>query len=821
MNVYSSYQIAALLTFLSTGLLALFVLVKGGGRVVTRIFGIYTLAISGWSFCWYRFVLCDTYAGCLFWCRFLHYPASFIPATFLHFVQHLLGINKERKQILLRRSFYGLGIFFSSVAFAPGFIKTVAPTPGFVYYLVAGPYYVTFFAYFVVAVTTIHTLLFLGYKGANGFKKTQIGYVFAAYVLAYTGGIATFLPVINLTLPSFALYLIPLCQIIVAYTILAHHLMDIGVVIRKTVIYSLVSAGLVSAYVGSITLFSRLLEVRSSSAPPLTALKETVGAGFQWMKAVAQTSFSSSCIAIALLSIGLGVFVWYQGRHKPANRLWCFMCFSVAMWSFGLGMMVRSHTSAEALFWQTCFLYGGACLIPTVFLHFVSFVANQSLRKTLIAAYAASGAEFLLNVSGHLATVGPRPPFNFYTVSYPIYFSYFVFFMVVATYAHIILAKTFFSAEGQLKEQIRYICVGTFIGFCGGATTFLYVFGIDIFPYGTYAVPVYIVTVSYAIFKHRLMDINVVIRRTLLYSAVSAVLACVYVSTIMLLAYVFGVHKSSISPLSSAMAAVIITLLFNPVRVRIQRFVDRHFMREALDQALLREATSGFVHEIKRPLANISLPAELSLMDLRDLKSKRRALKDVLPKLEERLQYILNQTADAGNKIEAIREFSNSNGKPPEDLELAQIVRKSVSAEELLLRRHQIELKLDITDDLPLIKGHPKQLEIVISNLIKNAAEAMAQMDHGSERKIWLSASVAADKITIQVKDSGPGIKPEARLRLFEPYFTTKGAHGTGMGLYLCRQIVQAHGGTISVDSLNDRGTTFTLTLSHSNGSKI
>jgi hypothetical protein len=258
MTAYSSYQVAALLTFLSTGLLALFVMVRGGGRTVTRLFGIYTLAISAWSFCWFRMISATQYVDGLFWARFLHYPASFIPATFLHFVQYLLNIEKNRRQILLRRTFYGFGALFVCVAFTSGFVESVVPKQGFIYYLDPGPFYITFLIYFVITISTIHSLLFMAFKSSRTYKKTQMGCVLAAYILAYSGGTEVFLPVYNLSLPSFALYLIPLCQAIVSYTILAHRLMDITVIVRKTLIYSTVMLILTAIYLLIISIITKV-----------------------------------------------------------------------------------------------------------------------------------------------------------------------------------------------------------------------------------------------------------------------------------------------------------------------------------------------------------------------------------------------------------------------------------------------------------------------------------------------------------------------------------------------------------------------------------
>src|SRR5262249_45144918 len=146
--------------------------------------------------------------------------------------------------------------------------------------------------------------------------------------------------------------------------------------------------------------------------------------------------------------------------------------------------------------------------------------------------------------------------------------------------SNFILLRSYLKSSGLKREQIKYLVFGTIVGFCGGATTYLSVYDVPVFPYGVYLVPVYIVTVSYAIFKHQLMDISLVIKKTLLYSLISAALACVYVGTITVFAQLLESRHGSASAFSSALAAIFITLLFNPVRLRTQRAVDRYFPRE-------------------------------------------------------------------------------------------------------------------------------------------------------------------------------------------------------------------------------------------------
>jgi signal transduction histidine kinase len=321
---------------------------------------------------------------------------------------------------------------------------------------------------------------------------------------------------------------------------------------------------------------------------------------------------------------------------------------------------------------------------------------------------------------------------------------------------------------------------------------------------------------AYAILKHRLMDISVVIRKTVVYSIVTAVLTVTYVMISAIVAK--GLQGWVVSPtgFSSASAACAIALLFHPLRLKIQRYVDRHFFREALDQSLLREATDGFIHEIKKPLANITLPTELSVMDIEDWRSGKLSADKALTKIAQRLQYILNQTSDTGNRIDAIRAVTSTGENQSGLVDLMDVIQRSASLEKGLLEKNRVSLTLELAPGLPGVRGYAKQLEIVMRNLMKNAVEAIALQGALAERRILIMTRKAQQTVVLLVKDSGPGMKAEDLAHLFEPYFSTKGSHGMGMGLFLCRQIIHAHGGRIDARNGDDGGAELRVILPQS-----
>jgi signal transduction histidine kinase len=131
-----------------------------------------------------------------------------------------------------------------------------------------------------------------------------------------------------------------------------------------------------------------------------------------------------------------------------------------------------------------------------------------------------------------------------------------------------------------------------------------------------------------------------------------------------------------------------------------------------------------------------------------------------------------------------------------------------------LLVNHLLKGRIDLRKDfgsLPPVECHPNQLNQVFMNLIVNACQAM---ESGGQLTVRTRHDPRSGRVMVQVKDTGHGIKPENMSRIFDPGFTTKGVGtGTGLGLAICYQIVEAHGGEITVDSAVGKGTTFTIAL--------
>ena len=235
-------------------------------------------------------------------------------------------------------------------------------------------------------------------------------------------------------------------------------------------------------------------------------------------------------------------------------------------------------------------------------------------------------------------------------------------------------------------------------------------------------------------------------------------------------------------------------------RVKAQTMLNRvrADFAHAARISMLGELTASIAHEVNQPLAAIAASGEASL----------RWLGRPTPDIDEVRQLTKNVVTDARRASEIIGRIRGmAAGRVPEQtlLSLDEIIREA-----LLFLRHEVESRGVTVSHIPAF-GQQKvladrtQLQQVIVNLAVNAVQAMAQA--GSTRRNISIRTVAHDPATLRcsVEDSGPGIEPQHVTRLFDSFFTTKDG-GMGMGLRICRSVIEAHGGRIAADNASSHG---------------
>lgn len=215
--------------------------------------------------------------------------------------------------------------------------------------------------------------------------------------------------------------------------------------------------------------------------------------------------------------------------------------------------------------------------------------------------------------------------------------------------------------------------------------------------------------------------------------------------------------------------------------------------------AVIGQLASSLAHELNNPLQAIQSGVGLMIADLQagyvdQVETDLRVIEEEL----ERIQSIFRQMLDFYRPTQIERVALDVNAICQD---IAILMRKQ-------LQNANVKLILQLTDDLPPVQGDRNQIKQILINLILNATDAM----DGNGGHITLYTAATSDRLVISVEDNGPGIHSEHLPRLFEPLFTTK-TRGLGLGLSICEDIAQQHGGYIDVSTEIGVGTTFALEL--------
>jgi PAS domain S-box-containing protein len=220
---------------------------------------------------------------------------------------------------------------------------------------------------------------------------------------------------------------------------------------------------------------------------------------------------------------------------------------------------------------------------------------------------------------------------------------------------------------------------------------------------------------------------------------------------------------------------------------------------------MLGELTASIAHEVNQPLAAVVANAEASLRWLNretpDLAAARRSV-----------EWVISDGCRASDVIRRVRALAKKSDMETVRLDLNQIVNEAITLVERELARHDVLLQTELTPGLPEILGDRVQLQQVIINLLMNGIEAMESIADRPRELLIRSGRDDTGKLILSITDSGIGISAESANRLFNAFFTTKSS-GLGMGLSICRSIVEAHGGRMSASSNDGPGATFQFAL--------
>jgi PAS domain S-box-containing protein len=220
---------------------------------------------------------------------------------------------------------------------------------------------------------------------------------------------------------------------------------------------------------------------------------------------------------------------------------------------------------------------------------------------------------------------------------------------------------------------------------------------------------------------------------------------------------------------------------------------------------MLGEMTASIAHEINQPLAAVVANSEACLRWLDrgtpDLEAARRSA-----------EWIISDGNRVGDVIRRVRALANKSEIEKVPLDLNDVIREVVALVQRELISHRVSSRIELAPDLPMILGDRVQLQQVVINLVMNGIEAMQSVTDRPREMVIRSGQDDTRRVLVSVTDCGVGISARDADRLFDAFFTTK-CSGMGMGLSICRSIVESLGGRLSASGNEGPGATFQFVL--------
>ena len=405
---------------------------------------------------------------------------------------------------------------------------------------------------------------------------------------------------------------------------------------------------------------------------------------------------------------------------------------------------------------------------------------------------------------------GPYPQAGIF---HPIYLTIFIGIII-----HTVLTL-FYSLKDPRRYssksvQEKHILLLGFMLFSLGSLDFIPNYGISMRPLGFIPATIFIFIFAYAIIKHHILDINLFIKKGIIYSFLIVFITFLYFALILIaekiLQGIVGYRSFSISVLT----AFTLGILFIPLRNKIQYFVDRIFYRGsqeeiARENELLRQElaqteklkavaalASGMSHEIKNPLTAIKTFTEY-LPEKKDDKEFLDKFAKIVGKEVDRIDDIVHQ----------LLEFAKPSPFSFKETNIHKLLDETIDFLNSKLIKNKIKILKKYSENSAPLEADPGKLKQAFLNILLNAIEAMPI---GGILEIHTESN--SDKLTISIVDIGPGISKKDLKNIFDPFYTKKDG-GTGLGLSITQRIISEHNGRIWAESKTGQGAKFVIEL--------
>jgi len=512
--------------------------------------------------------------------------------------------------------------------------------------------------------------------------------------------------------------------------------------------------------------------------------------------------FAISGLINGIFALGFGIIIILKNWRSRANQLFFLMTLSVAVWAFSYWQWLSSHEAASALFWVRA-LSVGSLFIPVFYFHWVlRFLEIHKQKKFLVLLRVVYPiALFFLAFSfSELFVKGVRPKlfFPFWPDPGLLYTLYVVFIYVgLVIYSLFLLYKSYQSSSNEKRGQIFYVILGSLIGFCGGLTNFFLWYDIPIPPYGNFLVALFPFFLGYAILKHHLFNIKVITAELLTFAIwVAVFVRFLLAETLKERLFEFGLF--------------LFILAFGILLIRSVLKLEAANERLKELNKMKSEFLSFASHQVKAPMTVVKgIASEIAEGDYGSVQEEVKKAASQIKEMIDRMIILVENFLDWRKIEEGKMDYQFS------EVKIFELVNNVVEELRLIAKNKGLNLTFEapVTSRGEIvIKADRMRIRQVIQNLIENAIK---YTDKGF---VKAELREKGNSVLISVKDSGRGIAKEYLPNLFQQFSrvsnTAKEIKGTGLGLYIAKEIITAHGGRLWAESEGvGKGSTFYVEL--------
>ena len=547
---------------------------------------------------------------------------------------------------------------------------------------------------------------------------------------------------------------------------------------------------------------------------------------YKWLALVASAFF-----------LIFGFFSYLRNKKEASNKVFGFLYTAFFIWCFSWFLMLSVKENEHAALLWARFLNFGALWIPVIYFHWIinylDLYKTKLIEILLFACYLFTIVFSLFSFS-NLYVSGVHSEFFFpFWPTAGVLFKWFLLFgyfgMILS--ALFLLIKNFFLNQGEKRSQIAYIIVGSLLDFAGGLINFLLMYGINDFHYffafvGMILVVASTLVLSYAVVKHRLMNF-----RFLGVELLSVFLvAVIFIDVLMARSKIELILKLSLFLAVLLLGYVLARSLLSEIKSREKLEEMAETLRVAnVELQKLDKAKSEFLniasHQLRTPISVIK--GITSMMIEGDLEKMPPEKKQVFIRgiweKSQKLESIIN---DILNAAEMTNQEYTAKIKQEDHFDAVILLKEIIEGFQPLVKEREIDLTLNTIDESILISGEKEYLREALSNLIDNAIKYTPSTGANSESrdkrnergKIIVTMKKDSHNVIIEITDNGMGIPAKEIPELFKKFSRASNARnmytdGSGLGLFIVKEIIEGHGGKINLSSEIGKGTTFHIKL--------